>query len=274
MPLDLPPRPEIWLPPKPAIVRSAADLIAAKADRKMRLGMMPGITPVVGGRFGDPYIANVVALLKFEGANGSTTITDTSPTGTLWQTTSSAVIDTSQFKFGASSLKTGQTTTSGVQSTTTNSNFNLFGGDFTIEGFFYPIAISPSTNFLWNNGPDDTKMDWMEVQNGKLCFGTSTSSNWALRITGTTAITAGAWYHWALVKVAGTFYMFLNGNLEGTSTTTTYLVQDRQFILGRKSPNGGSPNSWNGWLDELRITKGVGRYTAAFAPPTRSFPIF
>ena len=41
-------------------------------------------------------------------------------------------------------------------------------------------------------------------------------------------------------------------------------------IEGTASVSTG--RDFNGWIDGLRLTKGVARYDAAFTPPTKEFP--
>ena len=31
--------------------------------------------------------------------------------------------------------------------------------------------------------------------------------------------------------------------------------------------------SWNGWIDELRVSKGIARWTADFTPPTAAYGV-
>jgi len=65
----------------------------------------PAITAVIAPPPTDPNIASVKLLLGFEGADGSTTITDESPAAKGSATISgNAQIDTAQAKFGSSSL--------------------------------------------------------------------------------------------------------------------------------------------------------------------------
>lgn len=262
MPIDLPP---------PAITRPATELTSIEAERKMRLGMLPGITPVTGTRHSDLYLANVTALLKFDGTNGSTTIVDSSPVAAAWGITATAAIDTSQSKFGGSSL--GITTSSGgAQSSAASVNYNVFGGDFTVEGWAQ-ISSTGLGHRLVSFGNSDANHEYVGVEGNVLMFGTTTSSNWANRITGATLFNTGAFRHWALCKSGSTFYLFLDGVLQGTSTTTLFTVTDRQLLVGRK-PSNAAQSSLRGWIDDFRLTKGVARYTANFTPPTAPFPMF
>src|SRR5690606_25335751 len=84
---------------------------------------------------GDPYWSSVVALLDFNGVNGSTTFIDQSPAPKTVTRSGSAQISTAQFKFGSGSLLL-----DGADSDINFGNVSDFGfgtGDFTWECFVW-----------------------------------------------------------------------------------------------------------------------------------------
>lgn len=76
--------------------------------------------------------------------------------------------------------------------------------------------------------------------------------------------------HVAASRTGGVVRLFIAGALVGTFTdTTSYGTSGQGLMLGANS-------TWDwylvGLLGPVRITKGVGRYSASFTPPT-SFPV-
>jgi hypothetical protein len=57
-----------------------------------------------------------------------------------------------------------------------------------------------------------------------------------------------------------------------TFTSSASVGQDEQVYIGRRWDTEGTASYFSGYIDELRITKGVARYTANFTPPTAAFP--
>ena len=95
-------------------------------------------------------------------------------------------------------------------------------------------------------------------------------------VQGTTTVALNIWHHIAIVRSGNVFTAFLNGTSEVTATSSISLVDNAELLtigaLGYTSPPFLS--FFTGYIDYLRITKGVARYTANFTPPTAPFPDF
>lgn len=221
---------------------------------------------------GDPYFSNVVSLLHMEGANGSTTFTD--QIGKSWAGTSSAQITTAQFAAGAASL---QLTNAGDRITTANStDFDFGGGDFTIEAnvrlsnltgaSVFRGVISKRTTFSSNNS-------WClgaTQNNGGFFFEFSTSGTTnAATVSVSMALSINTWYGLAVSRVGTSLYVFVNGSLAQTyaiGSSVLATVSNSTIIGTTGSSETGSFNAWIGQIDEVRVTKGVGRYSATYTP--------
>lgn len=85
----------------------------------------------------------------------------------------------------------------------------------------------------------------------------------------------GTLYHVALVRDASNnLYAFVNGVQIGSTLTdlTNHTSNTAGVTLGFASLYP-SLNFHSGWIDEVRITKGVARWTSAFTPPTRAYGV-
>ena len=88
-----------------------------------------------------------------------------------------------------------------------------------------------------------------------------------------TTLAASQWYHIALTRESGSTKLFIDGTQAGStySDTTSYLGPQGGFLT-----IGGLNQAFtiNGYIDDLRITKGIARYTANFTAPTAALPKF
>lgn len=99
----------------------------------------------------------------------------------------------------------------------------------------------------------------------------SVYSNGAYRISTTSGaiVELNTWTHVAATRSGGTTRVFVNGVLTG-SNTNSYSPAYTNPLIGVNSSY--TPAIFQGYIDDLRITKGYARYTAAFTPPTRPLP--
>ena len=91
-------------------------------------------------------------------------------------------------------------------------------------------------------------------------------------LAGATAVNDGAWHHVAAARSAGTLRFFVDGVLDGSAALGRNFNTNLVLGIGAQVGSRNSAYDFPGYIDELRITKGVGRYTANFAPPTGPFP--
>lgn len=84
-------------------------------------------------------------------------------------------------------------------------------------------------------------------------------------------ITTGSWYHVAFVRSNSTVYLFVNGTAVGSPGTHTdsYNLSTTSMTIGSQGAN----YYYNGYIQDLRVTKGYARYTANFTPPTAEFEL-
>jgi hypothetical protein len=87
-----------------------------------------------------------------------------------------------------------------------------------------------------------------------------------------TAMTLNAWHHVALVRNAGTTYVYVDGVRATGSTATALTIWPTKLRFGTGWYGSLPKYSLNGMLDDIRVTGGVARYTAAtYAIPTFEF---
>jgi hypothetical protein len=211
-------------------------------------------------------IQNVSLLLHGDGANGSTTITDSSPTPKTVTAVGNAQISTAQSKFGGASIAFDGTGDYVAIAEASNS-FTFGTGNFTIEFWFYPSNLSGVAIIAdWRNAPSGGQYVTLYRDGSTLYFFEATN-----RITAAAALTNGVFQHIALCKGSNSTRLFVNGTQVGSTyaDTTNYIApQSGSIYIGGLL----SAFSTAGYIDDLRITKGVARYTANFTPPTAPFP--
>lgn len=209
-------------------------------------------------------IANTQLLLNFTDAN----IRDSAAKNNL-KTVGDAQISTSTKKFGTGSLKFDGT--GNYLQGASSGSLNFGTGDFTVECWIYLNSTSSSQVIVGGTASNSFG----------LRYGTGFGANNGLNIYRSAVadleycsftFSTGQWYHVAVVRSSSTIKFFVDGVQKTTqgSGGATYNYGAETNIRVGISDSAGEP--FNGYIDDLRITKGVARYTANFTPPTRQLP--
>lgn len=216
----------------------------------------------------------VKLLLHFDGPNNGTNFVDSSYGAKAVTRYGDTKIVTAQSKFGGAS---GYLDGNGDYLTVADSNDWDFGtGDFTID-FWWRPAVLPSVGagqwfigqyqnaanrwnmYVWNGAAEEYQLCWY------LNIGNSVKLNLGYVVT----LNTGQWYHVAFVRNGNTFLTFLDGELKGTNISAeSYGTFSAVLTVGQQ---GDGQRYINGYLDELRISKGIARWTSNFTPPSAPY---
>jgi hypothetical protein len=145
-----------------------------------------------------------------------------------------------------------------------SADFQFGTGDFTVEGWLNSVALKAnavfakcSTDATWTTG-------WTcEINSGYITFYDGIAG---ARYGGATnPMAINTWYHVAWSRQSGSLKMFVNGNLVRTDAIASNFAPAVNFTIG----NDTTTNTYalNAYFQDVRVYKGVAKYTAAFVVP-------
>ena len=215
----------------------------------------------------DSFFSSVSLLLHGNGSNGSTTITDSGPSPKTVTAIGNAQISTAQSKFGGTSIAFDGS--GDYLSIANNAAFNFQSSSFTVEAWVYVTTNNLAGNHCVVSNYQNSANGWaLQLSNGTMRFNASGDGP---DITGTTVFSTNTWYHVAVSGEIGSIKLFINGTQEGSTYTGATSLNSTAITTVGGLWAGALFNTLFGYIDELRITKGVARYTTNFTPPTEPF---
>lgn len=215
----------------------------------------------------DPLFANVTLLLHCDGADGTTTIVDSSTSAKSFAAFGNAQISTAQSKFGGASILLDG---AGDFFSCDGSADFAFPDDFTIE---FQARKSADGSAGYDTALTTDTSDGSAV-NGWFCE-LSSVRGFLFAVNGGVVLSHAidpndsSWHHWAVFRSGSTLYMSRDGEILTSVSYAPAIPADGDFGIGGSLASASY--RFNGYIDEVRITKGVARYTAAFTPPTDPF---
>ena len=207
-------------------------------------------------------------MLHCDGANDGTTFTDTSDSAHTVTPAGNTHTDTAVKKFGTASAQFDGT---GDELEIANSDdFNFGTGDFTID--FWARFDSVSTNnqqliFKRNVTYTGDYILWWSSTNGITITTGAGGSGTDSSQGATTGWADDTWYHIAVVRNGTALKVYRDGTSLVSATNSTDLDNTGNLFIASSDGSG----YFTGYMDEIRISKGIARWTAAFTPPVQAY---
>ena len=219
---------------------------------------------ITGSTVGDVYFPKVKLLLPFDGSNAATTTNDESNSTHSVTFAGGAQISTAESKFGGSSLYLNGD--SGTKLTISqSSDFDFGTGDFTVE-FWIKTSLSnndtQSRRIISFGDNNATRIQIFLSSDGIDFYDTS-----SVKVDGDIDVADGNWHHVAFTRSGTSLKGFVDGVQSGsTASNSTDYDNAAALTIGAYASTG--LGRVVGYLEDLRITKGLARYTSAFTAPT------
>jgi hypothetical protein len=178
---------------------------------------------------------------------------------------SAPVLSTTQKKFGLSSLYLDGNSFVTVASDT---RFAFNNEDYTVEFWFYRTATPGVSQLMLDmrqSGGSTQPVIYLDSAYQLICGLAGTAGAIASGYT----VPINTWTHVAVSRASGSAKLFINGTQYGStysdsSTHTAAIIQ----IGARQSDLGAR---FTGYIDEIRVSKGIARYTGTFTPTSFAF---
>ena len=153
----------------------------------------------------------------------------------------------------------------------------VFGlDDFTIEMWVYRVSTVATSVMLLDYRPLTTNGIYIVL------YSASTSAspiifhtNNAAQITSITTPPLNAWTHVALCRKSGSTRLFINGVQEGITyaDSNAYLGATGRPLFLQDAYSASNTLAYPGYVQDIVISRGVGKYASTFTPPTTAFTL-
>ena len=215
----------------------------------------------------DPFWSSVLFLLRMDGS-----ATDVKGRPFVIAGTPSFVAG----RFGQA-LAPGSGASGVTDNTPEHTDYALGSGDFTIECWLKQAAGSIGGAVISHFDIVGTNGWQLYLSGGEPQFyqyagaGGGSGGSYPLTAAGVD-IRDGEWHHIAIARSAGVMRLFVDGAIVASTTNPISYGYSLLYMSIGYQRQGNSRYTFNGAIDEVRITKGVGRYTSTFTVPSAPFP--
>jgi hypothetical protein len=159
-----------------------------------------------------------------------------------------------------------------------SSDYNLGTSDYTIECWVNPTTITTTGYYkrIWDLGTGLYNSLSMTMQSTDNSFKFRYNDG-ILLTSASNSVNTSQWSHICLERYGSQLSLYLNGTTVGivTNHTASYDYSSNTFRIGQTHESGsnGEASSVNGYIQDLRVYKGVAKYKGGFDVPKPYTPV-
>ena len=148
-----------------------------------------------------------------------------------------------------------------------SSDFDIGTGDFTVECWVNPDALTTSGHYkrVWEMGTSAADSIGIDVQPEGIC--NFRINDTVIVNTGSKVITENQWTHIAVCRQSSTLTLYINGQKKSSASNSTDIDQSSNTFRVGANHAQSSTSSWNGRISNFRYVKGTAVYTSSFSVP-------
>jgi len=219
----------------------------------------------------DPPTGNdeyTVLLVQSEHPDGSQTFADSSAGATEphpLTVTGDTRHETDEHRFGASAMAFDGN--GDYLSAPASADWEFGAGDFTVDFWMYVRGTASYMGIFAlgrNSNPDWRQFNIELTAGGAVRWHIQQNSGYVINLYSPSAVQLNRWIHVAAVRYGTEFSLYLDGRLVAASSSSASLaVYSDPLVIGRRPEFA----AFNGYLEEVRVSKGIARWITDFPPP-------
>jgi hypothetical protein len=237
----------------------------------------------------DPFASNLVLAIPGNNTTGVFDVTGQIKFETPTTTYVNAGIVTYSNSYGTGTYTNKSVTAQGNAATSATQS-KYYGRSIYFDGTGDYLDVTGTTDFDFGTG-DYTVECWARYETNADEMGLFATNKFVFRvdgvsssyrvqswhsdggpfITGTTQLIADTWYHLAISKFGTTRVIYVNGVEDARGTITQSVTGTTSAVVGTVYLGNANSEEWKGYIQDLRVYKGLAKYTSNFTPPNQIF---
>lgn len=213
-------------------------------------------------------------LLHCDGTDGTTVFPDASYNDNQLTAAGSVHNETDEFKFGTASIQFNGTTDYITIPLGLNyawqDDLNFMGEDFCFEGWFH-ISTTIDDFCLWGSSLVGCHFDLYSDSEIRIYDSWTPSDFIAFELNSGVLLSNSTWNHIAIARDGNNLRVFVNGSQQDSTKDCGGKAYNHNTTGNHELGAWAEAHFFEGYMDEIRISKGTSRYTSNFSVETSAW---